>query len=169
MQEQTGFHPSDVCGIDLESLICRGHVLIARVLQISNDIPPCFWYDYTVQQHSVASLKGREKEGVLSTMWKKMISKKTNVKLLRRQALSYAKQDLKDTCSEQHQQPNAATKEIAPSTDATDPHGSSKERYKSILADFAYLADPERYDSHLHILQGEELDEDRRKLIIQQE
>ena len=68
-----------------------------------------------------------------------------------------------------YQQPNAATKEIAPSTDATDPHGSSKERYKSILADFAYLADPERYDSHLHILQGEELDEDRRKLIIQQE
>ena len=98
-----------------------------------------------------------------------MISKKTNVKLLRRQALSYAKQDLKDTCSEQHQQPNAATKEIAPSTDATDPHGSSEERFKSILVDFAYLADPERYDSHLHILQGEESDEDRRKLIIQQE
>ena len=42
-------------------------------------------------------------------------------------------------------------------------------RYRSILVDFAYLTDPEKYDSHMHILQGEETEEDRRKKIIRQE
>ncbi len=172
MVEPNAFDANDVCLVDLESLVCRGHVLVAKVLQVSNEIPPCFWHDYTVQERTVASLKGQEKKGILSNMWNKMVPNKTNVKILRKQAPSYSKQDScpsgskpqEDSPSKGHLRRTKRT-----NTDAACDITPSTERYKSILVDFAYLADPERYDSHLHILQGEESDEERRKLIIQQE
>lgn len=46
---------------------------------------------------------------------------------------------------------------------------TSDDKYKSILIDFAYLGDPEKYDSHYHMLQDEETEEQRRKKIRDQE
>ena len=158
MQEQTRFHPSDVCGIDLESLIYRGRQSIKH-------IP---WHPalllvrlYCTTAQRCVFERARERKRFVNHV------EENDIKENQREIIEKTSFFLRQTGF--YQQPNAATKEIAPSTDATDPHGSSEERFKSILVDFAYLADPERYDSHLHILQGEELDEDRRKLIIQQE
>ena len=157
MDQPSSFQTNDLCGTELHALTCRGHVLIARVLKLSNEIPPCFRYDYILQEHKVASVAEDEKKSALSSMWKKMTSKKATVKkVLRRQADSYAQS------SEQLQS-------MASLPSAHDKAAHSEERYKSILVDFAYLADPEKYDSHRHILQEEDTDETKRKRITEQE
>lgn len=177
MNTQTRFQSTDVCGNDLRSLIYHGHSLIARVLQLSNEIPPCFRYDYNLQQHSIASLEGSEKKSKLAYMWNKITAKKSEIKILRRQALSY--QNLvrgdgenyrgrhQNATSSAHDKHNLHHSEGIGT--GTGKQNISDARYKSILIDFSYLGDPERYDSHLHVFRGEETDEERRKLMIQQE
>lgn len=153
------FHPSDLCGIELNALVCSGHEIIARILKLSNEIPSCFHHDYILQHCSVASLKEYEGKSALSSIWKKISAKKSMKKMMRRQIASYS-QSGAITNGQVSTPRNSFLRRDASTRD---------NRYQSILIDFAYLGDPEKYDSHSHILQDEETEEERRKKIRDQE
>ena len=153
------FHQSDLCGIELIALVCRGHGLIARILKLSNEIPPCFCHDYIQHHRNVASLKEDERKSALTlkSIWKNISTKKSVKKVMRRQVASYS-------------QSGGANDQVStPQNSLGCDSSASDERYKSILIDFAYLGDPEKYDSHLHVLRDEETEEERRKKITDQE
>lgn len=146
------FKPADLCGIQLKQLVLRGHDLIANILQLSNEIPATFRYDYEFQEHKCASTNGgNEKKNSLSSIWKKISTRKSNKKLLRRQVASY-------TILAEKNEVSQVSTEI-----------ENHDKYQSVLIDFAYLGDPDKYDSHLHILDENDTEEDKRKKIIEQE
>jgi len=153
------FLHSDLCGIELIALVCRGHGLIARILKLSNEIPACFCHDYIQQHRNVASLKEDERKSSLSSMWKKISTKKSVKKVMRRQVASYSQSG--GVITNDH----VSTPQNSLGCDSS----ASDERYISILIDFAYLGDPEKYDSHSHVLRDEETEEEQRKKITDQE
>ncbi len=192
----TTFLTQDPCGIALRSLVSEGHVLIARVLRASNEIPSCFRYDYTLQKHDRASVPfgtddplaytnagdetigGNSKgnggvKNSISSMWKKLSTKMSGNaesvgvgKILIRQADSYNQitpdtgrifidsNDVNsgvDAGASKWEIPSSGTaagsdENVDTSLDASVNVDEDAKRYKSILVDFRYLLNPERYD-----------------------
>jgi WASH complex subunit strumpellin len=161
-QSLLNFPPHDLCGMHLNDLVSRGHYLIAKVQKLSNQVPPCFFYDYIVRKHKFATVKDSEKKGKLSTIWKKIYSKNETKAVLRQQVSSYSH---RTAASSIETQSKRNSNDQVSGTESMQ----KDEKFTSILIDFAYLGNPEKYDSHSHILRDEDNEEERRKKIADQE
>jgi len=162
-QQLSNFPTHDPCGIHLDHLVVRGHYLFAKVQKLSNEIPPCFHYDFILQKHKSASVKDGEKRGKMSSLWKKLYSKPETKVVIRQQVGSYSHQG--GTTSSIGTQSKRNSNDQVSGAEFNQKDG----KYQSILIDFAYLGNPEKYDSHSHILREEDNEEERRKKIADQE
>lgn len=180
------FQTKDPCGIKLKSLVSEGHLLIAKILQASTEIPACFRYDYILQEHKTAkiSMAAEDDEahsGIkvsLAKAWSKMTSKSSsldgseNKKILFRQPPSYS--DFPSPCGEKdfgidnkmerckldekkhsldREQMETNVRSDVKKSESSNSLDEDSGRYKSILVDFRYLANPALYDGHEEIFE----------------
>ncbi len=140
----------DLCGSRLLSLVCRGHSLIAEVLKSANEIPPVFLSGYAIDdfnahfhhQTGAGNRKGKDGSSPFffgSTVMKN-IFKTNNVdmhtKKIRSQAPSY-------------RQSAASSRAQGHGHDGTGSHqieDEGEKKYVSILVDFSYLSNPDKFD-----------------------
>lgn len=127
----------DPCGSRLQSLVCRGHCLISKVLKASNEIPQVFLSGYSIDEFAAylncGNTSGKNKDS----------------------SSFFGSSVLNIFGSGKSNNPNVLTKKIrcqAPSyRHSIDPHhvldGSlDDDKFVPILVDFSYLSNPDKFD-----------------------
>mmetsp|Transcript_27221 Transcript_27221/g.41709 ORF Transcript_27221/g.41709 Transcript_27221/m.41709 type:complete len:1354 (+) Transcript_27221:293-4354(+) len=195
------FQSKDLCGIKLKSLVSEGHLLIAKVLQASNEIPACFRYDYILQEQETAKILLTDEDddhdeansGIkfsLAKAWSKMTSRGSshdgseNKKILFRQPPSYCgfpspcgdkdfgidnrmdrcKSDKKvHSLDKDRDQVDTNVRSNDKNSESPNSLDEDAGRYKSILVDFKYLANPALYDGHENVFEDDQSSSHKKK------
>ena len=168
--------PDDLCGSRLQSLVCRGHCLIIKVLKASNEIPPVFLSSsgYAIDDFTTESFMSNDANANNSNNKNKSSSffgstvknifgsggqqeETQPVKKIRSQAPSY-----RQTCSSgsgsgsgttttdtshNRQFGSGSSGNIHSSGDNVGDNDNSN-KFMSILADFSYLSNPDKFDGN---------------------
>ena len=121
----------DLCGSTLLNLVCQGHILIANVLEASNQIPNCFW-DASSTSSTTEERTDKRSETFLGGKLYQLFA--TTPRSKRKSVAE------REYGPRRHKQ---LTHRSRPSQEL--PQDCTK--YNSILIDFAYLANPEKFDS----------------------
>ena len=123
----------DLCGSTLLNLVCQGHILIANVLEASNQIPTCFWdASFPVEEKRHKDKKGNDTSS--SSLSGKVYQ-------------LFAAPPKKIKASPERLYGPKRKQRIRRSTPNNTLGDKSKKDYTSILIDFAYLANPDKFDS----------------------
>jgi len=157
MQSAQFTSQDDVCGYKLQTLVCKGHVLITKVLKAANEIPPCFLSGYEIEDFSsrfnnehgkndgsdtssftstVLHLFGGKKGGDAGIGGGDKKSGGSLLQMIRSQATSYRHNSI--------------------STGPCSPLEDDGNEYIPMLVDFSYLTNPDKFDGLVQNLAADE-------------
>lgn len=129
----------DICGITLLDLVCRGHVLIANVLKSSTQIPPCFRSPPPSSSPTSNNTKPSSfsLKSLKNNLYNNLIGSSND-------NIDRAKTTGGSVVLEEERMGGGG------GGGGGVVIGDSKDgdKYRSILIDFAYFANPERFDQH---------------------
>ena len=161
----------DLCSTRLQSLVCKGHVLIAKVLRASNELPAVFLSGYTIDEFTVITTKEKKNQAsstsnssssssssyffgasVLNILGS-VIHKSSNLdqqqpklKKIRSQAPSYKQSCIHDLNSDGNSSRRNDNDNANANANANN-MSSNYGKYTSIIVDFSYLSNPDKFDN----------------------
>jgi hypothetical protein len=122
----------DLCGSTLLNLVCQGHILISNVLEASSQIPTCFW---DASFPAAEKKRSKKKEKGFDSSSSSSLSGKVY------QLFAAPPKKVK-SLPERIYGPKQKQRTRTPNTSE-----DGSKNYASILIDFAYLANPDKFDS----------------------